>query len=119
MDRHSCTFYDTTGVPWTDNILFPKLIWGYGGNYKTWALKNKSGVNFGGSSVPWRGDVPLCPAYLPRSPLNMRATARRVCDICLQENRLARAQTLLRAHHTEGDEQGNQSDDDLDCWVDQ
>ena len=81
MDRHSCPFYDTTGVPWTDNILVPKFIWGYGGNYKTWALKNQSGVHFRGRSLPWCGAVPFHPAYLPMSPVNMRATARHFSGI--------------------------------------
>ena len=45
-------FYDTTGVPWTDNILVPELRWGDGGNYETWALKTQSGVCLGGRSFP-------------------------------------------------------------------
>ena len=52
-------FYDTTGVPWTDNILVPELRWGDGGNYETWYLQTQSGVSFGGRSVPWRGVVPF------------------------------------------------------------
>ena len=120
MARHSCTFfYDNTRVPWIDNILAPKLRWGDGGNYKTWALQTKSRVHFAGRSVPWRGAAPFRPAYLPRIPVNTRVTARRVCDVLLQENRLAQAQTLSRAHHTGGDERGNPFDDDLNGWVDQ
>ena len=119
MDRHSCPFYDTTGVPWIDNILVPELRWWGGGNYKTWAFQDQYGVRFGGRSVPWLGVVHFRAAYLPRSPVNMRVTARRVRDFCLRENHLAQAQTLLRAHHTGGDERGNQSDEELDGWVDQ
>ena len=119
MAQHSCPFYDTTGFPWIDNTLVPDLRWGDGGNYKTWALKTQPEVRFGGRSVPWYGAVPFRAVYLPRSPVNTRATPRRVHEILLQENRLARAQTLSRAHHTDGDEQVNRPDDDLDGWVDQ
>ena len=110
----SVPFYDTTGVPWTDNILLPEVRWRDGGNYETWDLKTKYGVCFGGRSVPWRGANPFLASYLPRSPVNTCATERPVCDVCLQENRLAQAQTLSRAHHTGGDEQVNWSDDNLD-----
>ena len=58
-------FYDTTGVPWTDNILVPELRWGDGGNYKTWDVKTQYVVRFVGRSVPWCGAVPFCAAYLP------------------------------------------------------
>ena len=111
-------FYDTTRVPWIDNILVPELRWVDGGNYKTWSLQTQSGVCFGGRSFPWRGAVPFRPAHLPRSPVNTRTTARHVHDIRLGENRLARNQTSSRAHHIGGDERGNRSDDDLDGWVD-
>ena len=112
-------FYNTTGVPLIENILVPELRWGDGGNYKNWALQTQSGVHFGGRSVPWRGAVPFRPAYFPRSLVNMCATARRVCHIRLRENRLTRAQTLSRSHHTGNDEWGNSSDDNSNGWVDQ
>ena len=119
MSRNSCNFYDTAGVPWTDNILVPEVHWGYVGNNKNWDLQTQSGVRFGGSIVPWREAVPFHAAHLPRSPVNTRATARHVRDVCLRENRLARSQTLSRAHHTGGDKRVNQSDNNLDGWVDQ
>ena len=119
MAQHSFPFYNTTGVPYTDNILVPKVRWGDGGNYETWDFQTQSGVCLGGISVPWHGAVPLCAAYLPMSPVNTRATAHYVCEVCLWENRLMRAQNLSRAHHTGGDERGNRSDNDLDGWVDQ
>ena len=50
--------------------------------------------------------VPFRPDYLPSSPENARATAHRVREVCLRENRLARDQTLLRDLHFGGDEQG-------------
>ena len=59
--RNLILFYDTTRVPWIDNILVPELRWGEEGNYKTWALQNQSGVCFGVISVPWRGAVPFPP----------------------------------------------------------
>ena len=104
--------YNTTGVPWTYNILVPELRWGERGNHKTWALKTQFGVRFVGISVPWRGIVPLFAVYLPRSPVNMRAIARRIRDICLREKHLVRDKTLLRAHHPNCDGQGNWSNND-------
>ena len=56
---------------------------------------------------------------LPQSPENARATVRHVRDVCLRENRMSRAENLLRAHHTGCDKRGYWSDDDLDGWVDQ
>ena len=112
-------FYNTVGVPWIDNILVPELRWGDGGNYETWDLETESRARLGGRNVPWRGAVPFRPNYLPSSPVNTRAIVRRVRGVCLQENRLAQAQTLSRVHHTSGDERGNRSDNDLDGWVDQ
>ena len=108
-----------TGVAWPENILVPGPRWGDGGNYKTWDLQTQYGVRFGGRSVPWRGAVPFCAAFLPRSLVNTRAITRRVQDICLRENRLALVQTILHTHHTGGDEWVNQSDHDLDSWVEQ
>ena len=119
MARHSCTFYNTTVVPWINNILVPELRWVDGGNYENWALQTQYGVRSGGRSVPWRGAVPFYPSYLPRSLVNTRATACRVCDVHLQENRLVRSQPLLRNLHIGGDERGNMSDDNSDGWVDQ
>ena len=111
-------FYDTTGV-WNDNILVPELRWVDGRYYETCALQTQSGVRFRVRSVPWRGAIPFCAAYLSRSPLNTRATVCRVRDVRLRANCLAQSQTLSFAHHTSSDDQGNWSDDDLDGWVDQ
>ena len=108
-----------TGVTWTENISVPNPRWGDGRGYKCWALANHSRPRFRGRSVPWHGVVPFCPAYVPSSPENERARARRVRAVCLRENRLARAQTLLRDLHFGGDEKGNGSDDSLDGWVDE
>ena len=119
MARHSYPFYDTARVPWIDNILVLELLWGDGGNYKTWALETQSRVCFGRRSVPWCSDVPFRPDYLSSSLVNTRARARRVCDVRLQENCLEWAQTLARALNTGGDKRGNRSDDNLDGWVDQ
>ena len=80
----SIPFYDTSGVPWIENILVPELRWGDGDSYKRWALENWSRPSFGGRSVSWRGTVPFCPNYLPSSPVNARAGLCRVCDVRLQ-----------------------------------
>ena len=76
MARYSYPFYDTSGVPWIENILVPELRWGDGGNYETWYFQTQSGVRFGGRRFPWRGAVPFCEVYLPRSPENMCALLR-------------------------------------------
>ena len=110
-------FYDTAGVPWIDNILVPELRWGDRGGYERWDLETCYIPHFGGRRVPWRGDVPFRPYYLPSSPENAHARARRVHDVHLRENRLARAQTLLCDLYFGGDERGNRSDDRLDGWV--
>ena len=99
-------FYGTTRVTWIDNILVPELRWGDRGIYKLWDLKPQSRPRFGGRSLPWRGDVPFRPDYLPSSPVNARATAHRVRDSHLQENSLAQAQTVSRDLHTGGDKRG-------------
>ena len=78
------TFYDTDGMPWIDNILVPELLWEDRGNDKTWALENQSRARFVGRSVSWRGTVSFRPDYLTRSPVNTRAIARRICDVCLR-----------------------------------
>ena len=59
-----------------------------------------------------RGAFPARAAYLPRSPENVRVTARHVRDTCLWEHRLAQAQNILYAHHIGGDEQVNRCDGD-------
>ena len=47
----------------------------------------------------------------------MRATARRVCDACLWEHRLERAQNLLNYRHILGDELVNRTYGSLeDIW---
>ena len=42
-------FYDTSGVPWIDNILVPELRWGDGNSYQVWASESCSRPHFGGS----------------------------------------------------------------------
>ena len=108
-----------TGVAWNGNILVPNPHWGDGHSYESWALSTRYRPRFGGRSVPWRGTVPFYPDYITSSPENARARVGRIRDVCLWENRLARAQTLLRDLHLGGDERGNRSDDSLDGWVDQ
>ena len=106
-------------MPWIDNILVPELRWGDGDSYKLWDSETLSRPRFGGRNVPWRGAVPFYPDYLPSSPVNARARARRVYDVRLRENCLARAQTLLREIHIGSDKRANRSEEDLDGWVDQ
>ena len=102
------------GVAWTDNLLVPESRWGDEVRVGKWAWVTKPGVLIG-AEVLLRSVIPACPAYLPRSPpKNARATARRVCDACLLENCLARAQNILYTQHICGDEQVNWSYENWD-----
>ena len=118
MAWRSCPFCGT-GVAWTENILVPNSCWGYRCGYGRWTLATYSRPRFGGIIVPWRGTVPFRPDYVPSSPENARARARRIRGVCLRERRLAQAQTLLHDLHFGGDERGNGSEDSLDGWVDE
>ena len=82
----------------------PNLCWIDGRGYERWDLANHSKPCFGGRSAPWRGAVSFRPDYLPSSPKNARARARRVRAARLQENRLAQTQTILRDLQFDGDE---------------
>ena len=96
-------FYDT-GVACTDNILVLSLSWGDGVRVGDWAWGTQPGVLIG-ADVTWSSVVPNCPAYLTKSTLeNARATACRIRDAHLWENRLARDQNVLYPHHIGGDE---------------
>ena len=108
-----------TGVAWTDKLLVPEGHWEDGVTVETWTLGTQSGVHFGGVDVHWCGAIPFRAVYLPMSPENSHATARRVCDVRLRENRLSRSQNLLYAHHIGGNEWVNRSNDNWDGWVDQ
>ena len=55
------------GPPWTENILCPSPRWGVGGTVENLAWDSQPVGRYGGLDIPWRGAVPACPAYLPRS----------------------------------------------------
>ena len=61
-------------MAWTDNLLVHEERWGDGVRVGSWAWRNKPGFLIG-FDVLWRGVVPVCAAYLPRS-LKMRAQPR-------------------------------------------
>ena len=88
------SFLHNYGPPWADNILCISLCWGVGGNIENWYLESQPGGRYGGVDVPWRGAVPACLAYLPRSLENARATVRRIRNNIRQEYCLAHAQSL-------------------------
>ena len=56
------------GPYWIDNLLVPSLAWGVRGTVKFLNWGSQPGGRYGSFSVPWRGVVPVCPAYLLRSP---------------------------------------------------
>ena len=102
------------GPPWTDNILVLIPHWRVGGTFEPWAWGDQPGGRYGGVEVPWHEAVPARPAYLPRSPENVRTTSRRVRDDLLREHRLARAQSLSDSWHILRDELVNRTDCALD-----
>ena len=106
-----------TGVAWTDNLLVSEALWVEGVRVGYWAWGNQPGIIIG-VDILWRGVVPACVAYLPRSsPENACATARRVRDARLWEHHLARAQNVFYDHHIGSDKQFNWLDDDWhDIW---
>ena len=63
-------------MAWTDNLLVPEERWVDGGNAETWTLRTQPVFIFGRVDIPWRGAVPFCEVYLPRSPENMCALLR-------------------------------------------
>ena len=106
----------TNGPYQIDNLLVPIPDWGVGGTvaYLDWG--GQPGGRYGSFSVPWCGAIPTRPAYLPRSPENTRATARRVCDGLLRENCLERVQSISDSCHLFCDRLVNQTNcawDDL------
>ena len=70
------------------NILCPSTPWGVGGTVENFNWGSQSGGCYGGVDVPWHGDVPPCPDYLPWSPENACATVRSIRDNILREHRL-------------------------------
>ena len=101
-------------MDWTENTLVPSPFWGDGVTDADWALGTQYQVLIG-ADVPWRSVVPACPDCLPRSPPESScATAHRVCDARLQENRLTRAQNVLYAQHAGVDGRVNWPDENWD-----
>ena len=82
------------GPPWTDHLLCPSPHWGDGARAVAWSWCIQPDGRYVGVDVPWSVPIPVCADCLPQSSENARATARRVCDACLREHRLARAQNL-------------------------
>ena len=70
----------TYAPPWIDNILVPSPAWGAGGTTidPNWGIQ--PGGPYGSVSIMWSGTIPAMPAYVRRSPENMRSVARRVRD---------------------------------------
>ena len=108
------TFLRNDGLPWADNILCPSLQWGVRGTYAIWYLESQSGGRYSGVDVPWCGAAPARAAYLPWSPENARATARRIYEALLREHRLAIAQSTSNYRHIIRDKLVNWKDCALD-----
>ena len=69
------------GFPFLDNVLAPTIIHGWGENdnsNQNWPVI--PGGSYHNVYVAWRGAMPACPNYMPRSLENPRSAARRVRD---------------------------------------
>ena len=89
----------TNGTYWIDNILVTSPYQGVGGTVTNLNWRSQPGGCYDIVYVPRHGAVPARTNYLPRSPENSRATARRFYDNLLRENRLACVQSLSNSRH--------------------
>ena len=80
--------------PWTDNILAPGPDWGTGGTDTNPNWGSQPVGPYVSVSVPCIGPIFSMPAYVVRIPENMRSAVRRICDDLLQENHMARMQSI-------------------------
>ena len=64
--------------PWTDNILAPSPAWGTGGTATNTNWGIQPGGTYSSVAVPWISTVCAMPAYVRRSPENMRRSVCRV-----------------------------------------
>ena len=69
------------GLPFWKNVLVPTVThgWGYNGtSNQNWPVI--LGGPYNNIVVAWSGAVPARPDYIPMSPDNEHAAARRICD---------------------------------------
>ena len=104
----------TDGPSWINNILAPICDSGTGGTATNPNWRSQPGVPHVSVSVPWIGPFHAISAYIRRSPENMRSAARCVCDNILQENRMARMQSLSTSRSILRNRMVNQRDCDWD-----
>ena len=104
----------TDGPHWTDNILVTSPSWGTIGTATNLNWGSQLGGNYGSIAVPWSGPIHSMPDYVRRSPENTRSAARHVCDDLLQENCMARVQSLFTSRRILRDRLVNWQDCDWD-----
>ena len=80
----------TCGIYWIKNIVCPSPSWVVRDTLEHFNWGGQPGGCYGGVDVLWRESAPVCLAYLPRRPENVRVTARRVRDDLIREHRLER-----------------------------
>ena len=102
------------GPPCIDNILAPSTTWGTGGTATNLNWGRQPGGTYVSVTVPWSGTVRAMTAYSRRVPENTRSAARRICDNLLQENCMARMQSLSNSCSILRDHLVNRRDCDWD-----
>ena len=68
------------GTFWADNILATGPIWGEGGTTTNQSWGIQYGEPYESVVVSWIRPIPVMTEYVCRSPENICAAARRVCD---------------------------------------
>ena len=112
-------FHRTGGPFWDDNLLDPCSSWGDGGTTTNQNWLFQPGGTYGSVAVPWSLPIPVCLAYVHRSPENTRADACRVCDNHLLTRRLACIHSLSTSRNTIRNPRVNWWDDHQENPVDQ
>ena len=89
------------GLPFHKNVLAPTVThgWGYTGtSNQNWPVI--LGGPYNNVVVAWSGAVPARPAYMPMSPDNVHAAARRICDysLCSRLHERMRSPSISYSH---------------------
>ena len=112
-------FLRTDGPPWSDNLLGPDLSWVDGGTTTNQNWVSQHGGTYGIVVVPCSRPVPVCQAYVRRSPENACAAARRVRDDPLLIRRLECMRILSTSCNLIRNPRVNRRDDHREGRVDE